>query len=649
MAHRRSGAQRRALQKQAQRARAEAETASDDGACVPEETPQSQAPAPKNGKPPALTPEAHEVIAAVASLYMDELKPFGRLLRKRLAERYATNKGEAANDSALPDVDVQHLRSVCEACTQLDLQPEEAGDWSVTLIGCVAKFIDVYSHDDPYSEDMWVQAADYFENADKDEMTLPGGRYSCAQALLSRGLSFLQGRTLGAVCHIVQLAISQKKQLGYLNGSVVSYSRSQSMMKEKCAAQGSALAPSQEAVDLPFATWDTARTCLRKVLEDAAVEKEQRGPGMIPLSNVKRAFRSTFQLELSETMLGHSKLSELLQDDRFVDICFVRLDGHGYTVVQTNGSQYSTPSPPARVQQSAADDSLSLEPRKLSFSFCPDSPLCLDDACEPTLDQPVWGPTPGLFGSTPCASPYPGPRSPYPPGLAATLPMPATTQHDPLFLARFLSSVRETEPLDIGLNNQVQPKEINFCPEEPLDICFGNEATPKANNFCPDEPLCLDDAICEMPDMLTFGQTPCPFGPTPTLPMPPAFDLPPLPPLPLMPLPGYDWSSYPWPYDPILASMVQNTFIHAAPAPPTPLPSTVRRFASVPPGAQTQSDEDRYVDSLLKAAMEGRSLPSAQSGSTTDCGSSSSEESTHGVDAEQPVMKLSLADHLALF
>ena len=31
-------------------------------------------------------------------------------------------------------------------------------------------------------------------------------------------------------CHIVQLAISQKKLLGYLNGSVVPYSRSQSMV-----------------------------------------------------------------------------------------------------------------------------------------------------------------------------------------------------------------------------------------------------------------------------------------------------------------------------------------------------------------------------------------------------------------------------------
>jgi hypothetical protein len=55
--------------------------------------------------------------------------------------------------------------------------------------------------------------------------------------------------------------------------------------------------------------------------------------GSMPLSNVKRLFRSRFRVELSETALGHSKLSELLNDPRLQDICFVRLQGHGYVVV----------------------------------------------------------------------------------------------------------------------------------------------------------------------------------------------------------------------------------------------------------------------------------------------------------------------------
>jgi hypothetical protein len=334
---------------------------------------------------------------------------------------------------------------------------------------------------------------------------------------------------------------------------------------------------------MPFASWDTARACLRKILEDAAAEKTE-GPGMVPLSNVKRAFRTTFQLELSETMLGHSKLSELLQDSRFADICYVHLDGHGYTVIQADGSRYSTPSPAPRVYESLIDDSL--EPRKLAF--CPDEPLCIDDACEPTLNQPLFGPTPGPFGPTPTASPYPM-------SLAGTLARPLSAQHDPMFLAQFLSATRVAESLDQS---------------------FASSAESADNQFCVDEPLCLDDAVPEVPDMLTFGQTPYPWGPSPTLPLPPLLEQPTLP-----PLVAYDWASFPLPYHGLLGSMVHNTFIHAAPAPPTPVPSMARRCMSVP----------------LDVEM-------AASGSTTARSYSSEEEEEEVL----PPLKLSLADHLAI-
>ena len=65
---------------------------------------------------------------------------------------------------------------------------------------------------------MWQAAEAYFESLDDAHMVLPGGRYSCAQALVSRGLEFLSGRSLGQVCHIVQLAISQKL-LGFNNNN----------------------------------------------------------------------------------------------------------------------------------------------------------------------------------------------------------------------------------------------------------------------------------------------------------------------------------------------------------------------------------------------------------------------------------------------
>jgi hypothetical protein len=50
---------------------------------------------------------------------------------------------------------------------------------------------------------------------------------------------------------------------------------------------------------------------------------------------VKRSFRSKFELELSETSLGYSKLSELLNSDCFKGICAVELQEYGYVVVGT--------------------------------------------------------------------------------------------------------------------------------------------------------------------------------------------------------------------------------------------------------------------------------------------------------------------------
>jgi hypothetical protein len=156
-------------------------------------------------------------------------------------------------------------------------------------------------------------------------MVLPGGRYSCAQVLASR-LPFLSPFPLGQVCHIVQLAISQKKLLGYLNGSVVPYKHSQSMLKEQCAQRQRPSSSGGKAAGL--ATWQMLRSFLQMTFAsmDGAVAE------CVPLSNVKRLFRTRHRVELSETALGHAKLSELMRDPRVSDLCSVRLQNHGYAV-----------------------------------------------------------------------------------------------------------------------------------------------------------------------------------------------------------------------------------------------------------------------------------------------------------------------------
>lgn len=263
-----------------------------------------------------------EVLAAVETLYMDEHKPYARILRKRLIER------AASAGLGCVDVDMKHLGQVCENCPWFCVQVEKGGDWSVLLRDKQPSFVDVYSPQDLYPPELWQAASLYFEGVDDDNMMLPGGRYSCAQTLVARGLPFLCGRTLGQVCHIVQLAISQKKLLGYLNGAVVPYGRSQSKVKERCAEKQKPCAGAvRGSGSSGLADWEAVVKGLKEILDST-----NPGAPPIPLSNIKRLFRSRFHCELSETSLGHSKLSDLVQDPRLRTVCSVHLQGHGYVL-----------------------------------------------------------------------------------------------------------------------------------------------------------------------------------------------------------------------------------------------------------------------------------------------------------------------------
>lgn len=164
---------------------------------------QHQNKMPKKTKPVVPVPAESEILMAVASLYSDRLRPFGRILRKRLAER--TEKSDAQ------ECDLTQLRRACEDSRNLRLTSEEGGEWSAILLDQVEDFIDVYDKQDDYPDVLWSAADDYFQSLPEQEAVLPGGRYACAQTLASRRLDFLQGYSLGHICHFVQLAISTKK------------------------------------------------------------------------------------------------------------------------------------------------------------------------------------------------------------------------------------------------------------------------------------------------------------------------------------------------------------------------------------------------------------------------------------------------------
>lgn len=280
-------------------------------------------------KPAFFSPSQAEVIAAVRSLYADALEPFGRILLRRVRERYAQAKGLATED--VPLVDPRCVHQLCRSCSFLRVKPVDGNEVSVLLVDAPGSFVDVCSPLDPYPEKLWAAAAAYFESLSGEEVLLPGGRYACAQAIASRNLHFLAGRCLGQICHIVQLAVSQKKILGYIEGNMVPYAHSEESVKEQCAAwQQPFNSPSkQEACAYPVATWEEVRACLSAIIRNPCSAE----PGVVTVSNVKRLFRSCFGLDLSETALGYSRLSELLQDTRLQDVCMLQVRRAGQFVI----------------------------------------------------------------------------------------------------------------------------------------------------------------------------------------------------------------------------------------------------------------------------------------------------------------------------
>jgi len=101
-------------------------------------------------------------------------------------------------------------------------------------------------------------------------------------------VNWLHGLSIGETCHIVQLCITQKQILGYDRGRTVPCEKSHQSAKLQCPC---ATDPESK---LPLATWSLLRSSLQA------------------LCNVKRLLRSRFHIDVSETMLGYAKFSDLL-------------------------------------------------------------------------------------------------------------------------------------------------------------------------------------------------------------------------------------------------------------------------------------------------------------------------------------------------
>lgn len=290
-------------------------------------------------KAAALKVSISDVLAAVESLYHDRLRPYGRILLKRLGERLAVDLSPAVTVTTVrvngkeggeivPRIDTAHLRKSCERCRQLRVEAEEGGEYSVFLVGWPANFVDAQKEYDPFPSALWAAMSAFFaEGGAGAYLELPGGRYACARTLQTAGLPFMSGYVLGEICHLVQLAISHKKILGYLDGRIVPHFRSENVVKQQSADRLQPAWPLKKD-DLPVADRRQVRTCLQAILSSPQCAER----GGVPLPNIKRIFRSDYQLQLMETIFGHSRLHDLLLDPAFSDLCEVRLQGTTHMV-----------------------------------------------------------------------------------------------------------------------------------------------------------------------------------------------------------------------------------------------------------------------------------------------------------------------------
>jgi len=199
------------------------------------------------------------------------------------------------------------------SCEDLCVVQEAGEGYSAYLVDQPgALFVDTASVEDPYPTEMWAALAVYFEST--KDMRPSTGRYEFAKALMQFQLPCLAQRSLGQVCHIVSLAIFQRRLLGYAKAQVVPFSRSDECTKKRRALNELPMSSS----GLPVATMEEACWGLSALL---------RSPGAkLALARVKEAFRTHFFKELSETALGHDTLRGLLLDARLHGVCTVSGD-----------------------------------------------------------------------------------------------------------------------------------------------------------------------------------------------------------------------------------------------------------------------------------------------------------------------------------
>lgn len=269
------------------------------------------------------------VLGALRSLYEDQIMPQHMLVLRRVQEMYEQRWSS------------QQLTHVCSMIPEIQMVGEGRPQRYNILLHDppegFQEFVDQSSQDDPFSTETWEEVDKFLSNEAQAALAggadWPGSRYEFAKWIRSR-IPCLHGYSLGQICHMVQLCISKKELLGYHQGNLVPYQLSDDLKKKSNAMllRPTQIQPGEEYVQ----TWEQAGEMLSRLLAQNA--------GTVQLSSLKALFRKVFCMELSESALGHAKLSEFLQDAR------LRSPTGGSFALEQRGTQWQIISKEAFVE-----------------------------------------------------------------------------------------------------------------------------------------------------------------------------------------------------------------------------------------------------------------------------------------------------------
>ncbi|EEA07587.1 uncharacterized protein CMU_005100 [Cryptosporidium muris RN66] len=156
-----------------------------------------------------------------------------------------------------------------------------------------------------------------------------GGRYGFAVELYEKALPFLDGYSLGSICHIVQLAI-WKGILRYEN-NILQPAAACWDVSSVCTS-GFFNKSTIDSNSYMLKNFDSHELVL---LKKQLNELLNANPNGVLLSQLKKRMIARFQHNLSPALFKVSKMSSLLQSDLYKKICRIYVDDKNHVVIQS--------------------------------------------------------------------------------------------------------------------------------------------------------------------------------------------------------------------------------------------------------------------------------------------------------------------------